>query len=314
MLLNVASVDLRFTPRQVPLMVFVRAQLMPRFSSDGDATRLVLQQAFGRISPFDAHELAIFAGKFDSVFGIEYLENESNLRMGITPSLTARYTTGQSLGGKAFYRVHLPRLWSAISLNVAGTNSGTRVEALVGPDLSFSGAPVGSARLGYELNLQRFQMKLGVSGLFGPRNDTPPGSAKQWGFGVDLRAHLYGFSVAAELVRMHDDPSDAGKTTGTGAGELASRFDVLGGWARLGWTAPWQTRQLSGATLYGRYDRRHGHFEGAPTLVTDRFTVGVKVDLFELLTLKVEGLFNRELSGALPVANDVFTASAVFSW
>ena len=34
-------------------------------------------------------------------------ENEANLRTGITPSLIARYTTGQSLGAKAFYRMQL---------------------------------------------------------------------------------------------------------------------------------------------------------------------------------------------------------------
>ena len=51
--------------------------------------------------PFDAPELALTVGKFDSVFGIEYLENQANIRTGITPSLIARYTTGQSLGAKA---------------------------------------------------------------------------------------------------------------------------------------------------------------------------------------------------------------------
>ena len=43
---------------------------------------------------------------------------EANIRTGITPSLIARYTTGHSLGVKAFYRVQLAPLWSAISLNV----------------------------------------------------------------------------------------------------------------------------------------------------------------------------------------------------
>ena len=41
----------------------------------------------------------------------------------VTPSLIARYTTGHSLGLKAFYRLQLPALWSAISLNAAATNS-----------------------------------------------------------------------------------------------------------------------------------------------------------------------------------------------
>ena len=154
-LLNTASVDLRFSPASIPLFVFARLQLMPRFLHTGDATRVDLQQAFGRLSPFTSHEFAVSLGKFDSVFGIEYLENEANLRTGITPSLIARYTTGQSVGLKAFYRLQFPELWSALSLNAAATTSGARVEALSTPHQSLTGVPVGSARLGYELNLRQ---------------------------------------------------------------------------------------------------------------------------------------------------------------
>ena len=64
----------------------------------------MLEQAFGRIAPIKSAELAISVGKFDSVFGIEYLENQANFRIGITPSLLARYTTGTSVGIKVFYR------------------------------------------------------------------------------------------------------------------------------------------------------------------------------------------------------------------
>ena len=72
---------------------------------DGDGTRVVVEQAFGRLVPFDSQELALSVGKFDSVFGIEYLDNQANIRTGITPSLIARYTTGQSIGAKLFYRL-----------------------------------------------------------------------------------------------------------------------------------------------------------------------------------------------------------------
>ena len=83
------------------------------------------------------------------MFGIEYLDNQANIRTGITPSLIARYTTGQSIGAKLFYRIQIAPLWSALSLNVAATNSGNFVEALQPPDASLTGAPVGvgAARL-----------------------------------------------------------------------------------------------------------------------------------------------------------------------
>lgn len=315
LLLNTLSADVRVQPRNVPVFLFARLQLMPRLLSTGDVTRVELQQAFGRLSPFKAHEFAVFLGRFDSVFGIEYLENEANLRLGITPSLTARYTTGHGLGAKAFYRLQVASLWSAFSVNLAGTTNGTRIEALVPVSASLTGAVVGSARLGYELNLQKVQVKLGVSGLYGPRNDVRVGPAKQLAIAGDLRVNAFGFSLAGEILRLIDEPgAGALKVTGTTHAELASGFQVTGGWARLGYTLPFTSPAFTGATLYVRYDRRHGQFEGFTQLQTDRLTGGVRVDLFEVLALKAEVLLNRELAGAPLVDNDVFTSSAVFTW
>lgn len=315
LLLNTLSADVRVQPRNLPVFLFARLQLMPRLLSTGDVTRVELQQAFGRLSPFKAHEFAVFLGRFDSVFGIEYLENEANLRLGITPSLTARYTTGHGLGAKAFYRVQVASLWSAFSVNLAGTTNGTRIEALVPVSASLTGAVVGSARLGYELNLQKVQVKLGVSGLYGPRNDVRVGTAKQLAIAGDLRVNAFGFSLAGEVLRLIDERgAGALKVTGTTQAELASGFQVTGGWARLGYTLPFTSPAFTGATVYVRYDRRHGQFEGFTELQTDRLTGGVRVDLFEVLALKAEVLLNRELAGAPLVDNDVFTSSAVFTW
>ena len=75
------------------------------------------------------------------------------------------------MGVKVFYRYQIIPASSAVSLNVAATNSGTFVEALQGPSRSLTGVPVGSARLGYELNLARVSIKLGASASYGPRND-----------------------------------------------------------------------------------------------------------------------------------------------
>jgi hypothetical protein len=315
-MLNTLSAELRFAPRTVPVFVFARVQLMPRFfGATGDQTRLELQQAFGRFNPFSSQEFTVSVGKFDSVFGIEYLETEANLRLGITPSLVARYTTGQSLGLKAFYRLELPKLWSGLSLNVAATNNGTRVESLVPIDASLTGGPVFSGRLGYELNLRAFQLKLGFSALYGPRNDQLSLGAHQRAFGGDARIELKGLHLAGELITLHDDESPiAGKFTGQGPAELASAFDVTGGWVRLGYTLPFKVDLLTAVTPYVRWDRRHGQFQGFTPLDTDRFTFGLQLQLYESVLLKAEYLWNRELHGAPQVDNDVFTSSLVLTW
>jgi len=199
-LLNTLDVDLKYAAPGLPLTVFSRVQFLPRFiegSSPGDETRVVVEQAFGRLLPFDSQELALTIGKFDSVFGIEYLDNQANIRTGITPSLIARYTTGQSIGAKLFYRVHIAPLWSALSLNVAATNSGNFVESLQPPDASLTGTPVGSGRFGYELNAPVLQAKLGVSATYGPRNDQFDRTATQRVYGADLRIAVAGIYLNA---------------------------------------------------------------------------------------------------------------------
>ena len=87
-LLNTVDLDARFQSAPAPLMVFTRVQLLPRLSAAGDASRLFVEQAFGRVMPFDARSCSLSVGKFDSVFGIEYLDNQANFRTGVTPSLS----------------------------------------------------------------------------------------------------------------------------------------------------------------------------------------------------------------------------------
>ena len=200
-LLNTANVDLRYTSPDLPVMVFTRMHLLPRLDSDGETTRLLLEQAFGRIAPIKSAELAISVGKFDSVFGIEYLENQANFRVGITPSLFARYTTGTSVGIKAFYRYQVMPLSSAISVNASATNSGSFIEPLQGSSRSLTGVPVGAARLGYELNLPRVSIKVGTSIEYGPRNDQLDRAATQRLWGLDVRVYVAGLSVLGRIRR-----------------------------------------------------------------------------------------------------------------
>jgi hypothetical protein len=314
-LLNTVSFDVRYDGRATPISAFSRVQLLPRFSTAGSETRLFLEQAFGKIAPFSDVEFSLTLGRFDSVFGIEYLENQANLRTGITPSLVARYTTGTPLGAKAFYRVQLAPLWSALSLNVAATNGGTFVEALQPQEISLTGRPVGSGRLGYELALPGFQLKLGGSGLYGGRNDQGDPDALQKAFGADLRLFFLGISISAEYVHVDEDRGPGNdKRTGAGAQSGASGFHARGGYVFLSYELPFTLGPLHKTTLYVRGEQRHAWFEGWEPITVQRLTAGLRLDLWEALALKGEYLKNVERDGAPHVDNDVVTASAVYSF
>jgi len=312
--LSTFDVDLKYVPAALPLLLFGRVQFLPRYGGSGNETRVVVEQAFARISPFASQEFALSVGKFDSVFGIEYLENEANLRTNITPSLIARYTTGQSLGVKAFYRVQIPGIWSAISLNAAATNGGTLVETLSPPDLSLSGRPIGSARLGYELNLPAFQLKIGGSGEYGTRNDQRGVAVRQWLLGADLRVVFGGLSLSAEGVKIQQDPGAADKSNGLGPFTLVSAFAARGAYGTLAYALPLSDGAFRRLTPYLRYEQRHAQFEGFPAYTVDRLTLGFRLELWDVLIVKAEGLLNGEVSGLPQVDNDVFTSSFVYSF
>ena len=315
-LLNTVNFDTRYQPPHTPIMVFTRVQLLPRWggAGQGNQTQILVDQAFGRVTPISGHELFISAGKFDSVFGIEYLDNQANFRTGITPSLFARYTTGTSLGLKAFYRHQIAPLWSAISLNTSLTNSGNFIEALQPPDVSLTGRPVVSSRLGYELNLPFMQVKLGGSGMYGPRNDQNDRRAKQKMWDVDARLTVAGVSLSGEWVDVHEDLGSVGKETGLGGFPIASNFQARGFWAQGAYAWHAGIGALTSVTLYARYEQRRAEFEGFRPLKVARLTSGLRVELWDALILKAEVLFNQELEGAPKVNNDVVTSSAVYSW
>jgi hypothetical protein len=312
-LFNTLDVDLKYAAANAPVLLFSRVQLLPRYGA-GNETRILVEQAFARIVPFSSQELALSIGKFDSVFGIEYLENEANLRTNVTPSLIARYTTGQSLGVKAFYRVQIPALWSAVSLNAAATNGGTLVETLSPPDLSLAGRPIGSARLGFELNLPAFELKLGVSGMYGPRNDQHGVRVHQRSAGADLRLVVGGLSVSAEAIAIRQDEGGADKSNGLGPETLVSAFDARGAYAQAAYALPLSEGALRKLTPFVRYEQRHAQFEGFPAYTVQRVTLGGRLDLWDELIAKAEVLLNGELSGLPPVANNVFTSSFVYSF
>jgi hypothetical protein len=326
-LLNTADFDFRYTAPEWPVMVFTRVQLFPSFEPSGGSpseygglsfeqlvTRVFLEQAFGRVTPLKGAELTISIGKFDSVFGIEYLDNQANFRVGITPSLMARYTTGQSVGAKVFYRYQFPEISAAATVNGAATNSGTFVESLQAPDRSLTGAPVWSGRLGFEMNLAKVSVKLGASGVRGPRNDQFDRSAEQALWGIDARIILPPVTLSGEFVNVSEGESSIpGKLTGLGMFPVASGFYARGFWIQASDELPLPNSPFR-LTFYGRYERRHAAFRAFIPVTVDRITFGLNVGIWDSLQVKGEMLINRELEGAPQVDNNVYTSSVVWTW
>ncbi len=311
--INVADLDVSYAPATLPLLGFVRLQGLPRFSSSGDSSSLLVEQAFVRVIP-TPYELSLTVGKSDSVFGIEYNENESPLRAGVTPSLIARYTTGQMLGAKLFYRVSILPISSAISFNLAATANGTLVDTLSPPDTSQTGRPIFAGRFGYELHLSAVEIKLGASGEKGPRNDQSDPSVQQWLVGADARIAGGPLELRGEFIHIDQDAGGYDKVNGLGAQTLVSGFVATGGYGQLALHADFNYTALHKITIYGRYERRHAQFEGFRAVTVDRITAGIRLDLWTQLALKTEGLLNRELEGEPDVDNNVWTNSLIYSW
>jgi hypothetical protein len=123
----------------------------------------------------------------------------------------------------------------------------------------------------------------------------------------------FGVYLNAEYVRV-DEGQGGPKTTSLAPFPLSSEFSARGGYVQLAWAIAIDRGPLRKLTLYGRYDRRHAWFEGFTPITVDRFTGGLRLDLWEALILKGEYLDNRELAGAPNVANNVLTTSLVYSY
>ena len=149
--------------------------------------------------------------------------------------------------------------------------------------------------------------------MYGPRNDQPERAAHQKAYGADLRVAVAGLYLNAEYVHVDEEPGGP-KTTSAGAFPVASGFWARGGYVQLAYALALDVGPLRKLTLYARYDRRHAWFEGYTPITVDRFTGGLRLDLWESLILKGEVLDNRELAGAPTVANNVLTTSLVYSW
>jgi hypothetical protein len=246
-----------------------------------------------RPAPID---LVIEAGKIDSVLGVEYRSQDAPRRVGITPSLIARYTTGRPYGVDA--RLSLGRLVAA-----AAITDGNMMDHRFEREHSLHATWL--PNVAGHLQWKQGHVEVGVSAAAGPQDDQPRTDIAQWHVGLDFQIlDLEDWDVMAEYVQ------------GLQQGEtLAVPCDVTACLTYKGAYVLVDHRVTSWVTPYVRLDWRDAvHTHGADFVYEShvaRATIGAHFEMTSRILAKIEYSFNHELGGIPQFADDVVTSSLV---
>lgn len=255
------------------------------------------------IAPLQAIELHLYAGKLDSVIGIEYRAHEAPQRIAVTPSLVCRYTCGQSLGIKA--RALL--LDGALIAAAAVTNGSFTTEQFSFRDeIDRNRMKTVTGRVSYRVAVGE-GIELGASGAIGPQDGQPRDSVLYWHVGADLSLAWRNILVAAEYVKGEAD-GDSDELPC----DLTPCIDYQGAYGQIGY------RLRGGLIPYARVDWRDATLlrGGDFAYVTDiaRLTVGARKELGTRAIAKLEYTHTRELGTTPQAANDVLTSSLIVTY
>jgi hypothetical protein len=255
----------------------------------------------------DAFALSIFAGKFDSVLGIEYRVEESPDRIGVTPSLICRYTCGRPLGLKARARFGD----DLFVINLALSNGSSFLEMFPFYDeTDVNDGKTVSARISTKLPLGE-GLEIGFSGMIGPQDNQTSNSVLQYHLGADLHLETHDFDLSAEYVKGEADGA-TDPTPGSPECNLAACLTYQGAYGQLGW------RATNWLIPYARVDWRDAtHRYGADFIyISDlmRVTGGVRLELGSAVILKAEYTVNRELGRIPQFDDDIFTSALVVKY
>ena len=213
--------------------------------------------------------LSLFAGKFDSVLGIEYRSQDAPDRTTVTPSLICRYTCGHPIGLKA--RAEL--LDDALAVNVAVTNGSHVSEGFPFSDEADRNAwKTVAGRLSYRFPVGA-GLELGASGAFGAQDLQVDDDVYQWHYGADLRLEWHDLELSAEYVQ---GKAEGKSEDGEAPCGLAPCLTFKGAYGLLGYRA---TNELM---PYVRVDWRDAlHQSGASFVYISnlaRATFGMRVE------------------------------------
>jgi hypothetical protein len=250
---------------------------------------------------FTSVRVAVSAGKFESLHGLEYRAQEAPARLTVTPSLLCRYTCGRPVGLKA-------QAWfldGALEATLALTNGSTQQELFPWSNESdWNGFKTVHARVFGRIGNV---MELTLSGAVGAQDRQPDDGLLQFHAGAGARLTLDSILLQAEFV--------GGRAPGKPAGAIpcaaASCINYLGAYGLFAY------KIAHVVSPYARVDWRQSSMRSGRLYAYEsnevRATIGLRVEPVKRLVLKAEYTFNAELFGT-PFDDDVFTSSAVVSW
>lgn len=264
--------------------------------------------------PTAGRRWSIFAGKMESVVGIEYRERKARDRFGITPSLLARYTTGTPLGIKV--RGKLGRDdWLIVAAAV--TNGSSTTETFHFHDEVDSNAgKTASGRVA--LAPWEGAVEIGVSGEFGPQDHAQDSLDAMWFVGADLQVHhrnldlkgqwLVGRASGEAVNRAYDPNHRPYGLRLNGAAYLEANWMML---PYLGLLARGEFRD---ALVWLGNTQNLGGSERLYITKGLRATGGVRLVANEHVAMKAEYLWNGEYGRVPKIRDDVFVTSLVLSY
>ncbi len=270
----------------------------------GDYIDVKLAYAEYRV-PAKSLALSLFAGKFDSVVGLEYRSQESPDRMTVTPSLICRYTCGHPLGVKARLTFGL------LTLNTSLTNGSHFVELWpFSNEIDTNDGKTIAGRLSAHFDVGS-GLELGVSGAYGAQDLQNDDSIKQHHLGADLHLDWNDIDLQAEYVRGEapgkDEPAHPDLPCAAAPCLTYQGAYGLVGYRLQNWLMP-----------YVRVDWRDAlHKKGADFVYVSqvmRTTAGARVELGTNVIVKAEFTRNVELGPLKPFDDDVVTSSLVIKY
>ena len=249
-------------------------------------------------APFVGWDVHLFAGKFESTFGIEYRRRKAPDMLGVTPSIMSRYTVGTPTGLKA-----RGIFWDGLlSVNLALTNGSMAQErfGLLFNELSTTYAKTVSGRLASAPALPWVDgLEVGVSALYGPQDLQPRDAIALLQFGADAQLRVGDLELRGEYMQVH----------APGGGVVQA--PVL---QSSGFYAEAYYQLLTVLGLHARVDRRDATLLELPNLYFSnvlRVTGGVRCDVTFNVLVKAEFTWIKSLTRDFSIPTQVATTALI---